>query len=151
MASQNFISIFDIDRRVALAQSILFDIETCTTSLIKDLVKANCNAIGSPQEFIYFPLLSVASHFMVPHTRVVINEDWQEPLILWNVVLADKGQKKSPALNRLLKPIQKLEEKLIRDSVEQQDEEEEEEKFRPQIYIEHFSMEELYYTLKRNN
>lgn len=76
MASQNFISIFDIDRCVALAQSILFNIETCTTSLIKNLVKANCNAIGSPQEFIYFPLLSVASHFMGPHTCVVINEDW---------------------------------------------------------------------------
>ena len=42
-------------------------------------------------------------------TRVMINKDWLEPLVLWNVVLADKGQKKSPTLNRFVKPIQQLE------------------------------------------
>lgn len=38
------------------------------------------------------------------------------------MVLADKGQKKSPALNRLLKPVQKLKEKLICESEQQEDE-----------------------------
>ena len=54
-------------------------------------------------------MISIAAHFTGPNTRVMINKDWQEPLILWNVILADKGQKKSPALNRFIKPIQQLE------------------------------------------
>lgn len=57
---------------------------------------------------------------MGPHTRVQINDNWTEPLILWSVVLADKGQKKSPALNRLLEPIKIPERKLIQDTAEQQ-------------------------------
>ena len=146
-----FLPIFDIDKRVNAAQKIVFNIDETTTTSIKDLVNANANAIGSPKEFIFFPLLSVASHFMGPHTRVVINENWQEPLILWTVVLADKGQKKSPALNRLLEPIKTLEEQLVRNSEDQEESDENTEKHQPQIYIEHFSMEELHYTLKRNN
>ena len=59
---------------------------------IKDVVNANANAIGSPKDFIFFPLLSVSAHFMGPHIRVTINDEWKEPLMLWSVVLADKGQ-----------------------------------------------------------
>jgi hypothetical protein len=47
---------------------------------------------------------------MGPNTRVIVKNDWQEPSILWNVVLADKGEETSAALNRLLKPIQEIEE-----------------------------------------
>lgn len=49
---------------------------------------------------------------------------------------------------RFLKPIQQIEE-----SLQQPSEEEQEDNGNPaqQVYIEHFSMEELHYTLKRNN
>ena len=56
---------------------------------MKDLIKVHTSTIGSPTEFIFFPLLSIASHFMGLETGVMVNEEWQEPLILWNVVLAD--------------------------------------------------------------
>ena len=78
------------------------------------------------------------------------NEEWQEPLILWNVVLADKGQKKSPALNWFLQPIKGLEAEMQSLADENSTSDEENEGHTPQIYIEHFSMEELHYTLKRN-
>lgn len=142
----------EIDARVADAQRITLDIDSVCTLVMKDLVKANANAIGSPLEFILFPLLSISAHFMGPDTRVIVNEHWREPLILWNVVLADKGQKKSPALNRFIKPIQHLEEEMrcVAEENDEADDETGDIKTMPQIYIEHFSMEELHYTLKRN-
>lgn len=85
---------------------------------------------------------------MGPDARVKIKNDWREPPIVWNVVLADKGQKKSAALNRFMSRIQTMEEELNHDDEINPAEEDHEER---QIYIEHFSMEELHYTLKRNN
>lgn len=102
----------EIDRRVAKAQSNNLDIDAVVTEAMKKVIKANADAIGSPLEFIFFPLLSISAHFMGPNTRILVNEQWREPLILWTVVLADKDQKKSPALNRFLKPIQELEEEM---------------------------------------
>ena len=103
---------FEIDRRVAKAQSNNLDIDAVVTEAMKKVINANADAIGSPLEFIFFPLLSISAYFMGPNTRILVNEQWREPLILWTVVLADKGQKKSPALNRFVKPIQELEEEM---------------------------------------
>ena len=58
--------------------------------------------------------------------------------------MAHKGQKKSPALQCFNKALSTLEEKLIED---QRGESE----HPPQIFVEHFSFEELHYTMKRNN
>lgn len=147
MATNTALSFEQIDRRVAAAQRVTVDFDKCTTQTIKKLIKCHANSIGSPLEFIFFPLLSVTSHFMGPYTRVEVNDHWKEPPIIWNVVLADKGQKKSPAINRLLQPIQELEADMA-----VADEDGEQEEHTPhQIYIEHFSMEELHYTLKRNS
>lgn len=139
----------EIDQRVATTQAVVLNIDDVATPRMKRLVKANAEAIGCPFEFILFPLVSIACHFMGPNAKVKIRENWLEPLILWSVVLADKGQKKSPALNRFLKHIKSLEE-LIQQQ-EQQPSSQEDDQCSPQIYIEHFSMEELHYTLKRNN
>ena len=65
----------DIDRRVMSAQALLFDISQSTTDDIKLVVKSHSDAIGSPLEFIYFPLLSLTAHFMGPGCRVIVNED----------------------------------------------------------------------------
>lgn len=103
------LSLAQIDAHVFAAQAISLDMSKVASGPLNRLITAHANAIGSPLEFIFFPLLSIASHFTGPSTRIMINKDWLEPLILWNVVLADKGQKKSPALNRFIKPIQQLE------------------------------------------
>lgn len=141
----------EIDQRVAIAQRNILEIDDVMTADLKKVIRVNADAMGSPLEFIFFPLLSISSHFMGPNTQVQVNEQWREPLILWTVVLADKGQKKSPALNRFLKPIQELGEQMRKKETEDPtDPEKGEETSEEQIYIEHFSMEELHYTLKRN-
>ena len=138
-----------IDAHVFAAQAISLHMSKVATGPLNKLITAYANAIGSPSEFIFFPLLSIAAHFTGPSTRVMINKDWLEPLILWNVVLADKGQKKSPALNRFVKPIQQLEVDL--NDADDAGNDDDDENYSRQIYIEHFSMKELHYTLKRND
>ena len=103
----------DIDKRIVAAQALLFDINNCATMNIRNLVEDNSKAVGCPFEFIYFPMLTLTAHFIGPGARVLVNKDWKEPVIMWTVILADKGQKKSPALSRFLGPIKVLEEKMI--------------------------------------
>ena len=80
---------YTVNRRVTAAQRIIFDVDEVSTVPMKDLIKVHASTIGCPTEFIFFPLLSIALHFMGLETGVMVNEEWQEPLILWNVVLAD--------------------------------------------------------------
>ena len=149
------LSNMEIDRLVYAAQGKIFDFRKGTSYGVKALVKAHNEAIGCPLECVFFQLLSVCSHFMGPDCRVMVNEKWKEPAILWTVVLAEKGQKKSPALNRFLHPIQalesKLREKVVVEDGREVSEHDGDDGEMKQVYIEHFSMEELHYTLKRND
>ena len=43
---------------------------------------------------------------------VNINPEWQEPSILWFIIAARKGEKKTAALKRIRKPIEELETEL---------------------------------------
>jgi hypothetical protein len=98
MSSQNFLSVADIDRRVTAAQNVVLDFETATTEPIKDLVKANANAnaIGNfLPSFIGVISLPGASHTCDGQRAM---EGAPDPL-----------EKKSPALDRFLHPIQKIE------------------------------------------
>lgn len=93
--------------------------------------------IGCPEEFFLLPLQSIAAHFT---TSVQVNSDWVELIILWSVVVAHRGQKKSPALSMFTKELSKMEKKENNEDAEEPS----------QNFVEHFSMEELHYTLKRN-
>ena len=90
---------------MAKAQSNNLDIDAVVTEAMKTVIKANADAIGSPLEFIFFPLPSISAHFMGPNTRILVNEQWRAPLTLWTFFLAEKGQKKSPAPNLFVKPM----------------------------------------------
>ena len=101
----------EIDEKVKRAQEVVLDVEKSVPPKVVNLVRCHAEAIGAPFEFILFPLLSIVVHF-AGGSKVWLKKDWPEILIIWTVVLADKGQKKSPALSRFIKPIQKLEEAL---------------------------------------
>lgn len=54
----------------------------------------------------YFPLTTVTASFMGVNAKIKINDEWKEPAILWNVVGARKGEKKSAALKRILNAVE---------------------------------------------
>ena len=93
-------------RRVSEAKSARFDWAEVASVPLRKVVKANANAIGSPMEFVFVPMLTVVASFMGINAAVQINQDWSEPGILWTVVAARKGEKKTAARKRLLTAVE---------------------------------------------
>lgn len=92
--------------KVEKAQRVQLNWENaCSEELLKT-VTAHSEAIGAPIHYIFFPLLTVAASFMGVNATIKINDEWPEPAILWNVVAARKGEKKTAALKRLLKAVE---------------------------------------------
>ena len=83
----------DIERKIANAQSHCLDLERSTTPRIARFVSDYAASIGCPKEFFLVPLQPITAHFMGPKTSVSVHEGWNEPVILWGVVVAHKGQK----------------------------------------------------------
>ena len=80
---------------------------------------------------------------------VNINPEWQEPSILWFIIAARKGEKKTAALKRIRKPIEELETEL---RVEwQQNTDQSKPSVPPQCIVDYFSFEELHSILAQND
>ena len=45
------------------------------------------------------------------NAHIAINQMWTEPAIVWFIVAANKGQKKTAALRLLKKPLEEIEER----------------------------------------
>ena len=96
----------DFKARISKAQGIKLKWkDTCTPKLLKT-VSAHAEAVGAPKEYIFFPLLTVSASFMGINARISINDEWSEPAIMWNVVAARKGEKKTAAMKRLLSAVE---------------------------------------------
>lgn len=92
--------------RVEKAQKIALPWEKACSNELLRTVTAHAEAIGAPKHYIYFPLLTAAASFMGINARVVINDEWAEPSIIWNVVAARKGEKKTAAMRRILNGVE---------------------------------------------
>ena len=92
----------EVKARINSAQGLSLDWNrSCSSSLIRT-IEDHADAVGAPKEYIFFPLLTVVASFMGVNTRMCVNPEWSEPAILWSVVAARKGEKKTAALKRLL-------------------------------------------------
>ena len=60
-------------------------------------------------EYIFLPLLTASASFMGANTSLQINDSWSEPPILWTLVVARKGEKKSAAIKPLLRAVEVIE------------------------------------------
>ncbi len=112
------------------------------------LVNCHADAIGAPIEFIFYPLLTAVASCMGVNSRVRINPTWTEPSILWFVVAAKKGEKKTAALRVLRKPLEQIQGEMV-DSWEA-DIADDKPKTPPQLLVDNFSFEELHSIMKRN-
>lgn len=83
-----------IYQRISAGQAISFPWDKTSTKT-RNLVQAYSNSLGCPDEYIFFPLLTVAASFIGTNGTMQINESWEEPAIAWFNVCARKGQKKN--------------------------------------------------------
>ena len=89
-----------VKKRISDAQNVELKWEEACSDKLLSTISAHADAVGSPKH-IYFPLLTVTASFMGINGKIKINEEWEEPAILWNIVAARKGEKKTAALSRL--------------------------------------------------
>lgn len=136
-------------KRIEIAQNIEFPENVLREDTINNLLIAHSQAVGCPKEFILFPLLTAVAYCMGIKTEIRVNPEWIEPAILWFVVAARKGEKKTAGLNRVKDCLAELERE--QQQAWRSKHKEESTKEMPQILVEYFSFEELHEVLKRSN
>ena len=114
------------------------------------LIGAHADAIGVPLEFIFWPLLTAVGSFIGTNGHIRINSEWVEPSIMWFVIAAKKGEKKTAALRRIRKPVKEIERDLIGEwgSAQRSNDDK---SVPPQLIVDHFSFEELHSIMSQNN
>jgi len=135
------------DELLQKAQSCQLDLTTVLSVELNEIVTANADAIGVPPEFILFPLITATASFLGTSAFIRINSEWINPSIVWSVLAAKKGEKKTAALRRVWKPI----EEIKRRDQWSQDVDQDKSIPPPQLIVDHFSFEELHAILSRNN
>ena len=138
-----------VSRLLKQAQTKRMSISTeLFSERLVSLVNSHANAIGVPPEFILWPLLTATASFIGTNGHVSINCEWMEPAIMWFVVAARKGEKKTAALRRIRKPIEELEKEIGKEWVAN---EPDDKSTCPQLIVDHFSFEELHSIMSRSN
>ena len=86
---------------------------------------------------------------MGTNASIKINAEWFEPSIIWFVIAARKGEKKTAALKRVRKPIEDQQKRIHEEWVN--DDTEAKPTQPPQLIVDHFSFEELHSMMCRNH
>ena len=131
------------------AQSSCVEFDKIASVPLVGMCTALSDAIGCPVEFIFFPLLTIVAACMGINAHVKVNPIWYEPAILWFIIAANKGQKKTAALRLLKKPLLDIEQKEVKIWLANQ-ESAKSCGTPPQLIIDNFSFEELHHVMKSN-
>ena len=81
--------------KLVKAQSTCLPFDTILSEPLVGVGAALSDAIGCPIEFIVLPLLTIIVGCMGVNAHIAINQMWKEPAILWFIIAANKGQKKT--------------------------------------------------------
>ncbi len=88
-----------------------FPMKALPLSLRRYVVEASDSLDVAP-ELVAVPLLAVCSG-LIGNARVLeLKEGWSEPAVLWALIVAPSGDKKSPALDSVLRPLKRIESDL---------------------------------------
>lgn len=78
-------------------------------------VKRGAEAIGCDEASIALPLLSAAAAVVGNSRRIRLKNGWSEPCVLWSVVIAESGTKKSPAFDLALRALNRMQSSAFRE------------------------------------
>jgi hypothetical protein len=99
---------------------------------------------GFAPELVAVPSLSALGALVGGNYELRLNEGWLRRAIVWTVVLAGSGAKKSPAIDRLVHPIAQCERELVEKAKQQLLNQ-----TRPILRVSDITMEALYRRLER--
>jgi hypothetical protein len=69
--------------------------------IMQKLVTSHACALGVPEEYIFFPLLSCVAGAM-GRTEVEINQEWREKCAIWCAVIGRRGSRRTATLGRFM-------------------------------------------------
>lgn len=72
----------------------------------RSFVEEGATSLGVDPAMIATPMLAVMASAIGAGVRVQVKPDWREPSILWTMVVASSGSKKSPAIAMVVRPLQ---------------------------------------------
>jgi len=76
---------------------------------LREFVVEHAKCIGCDPAFLGVPLLGVVAAVIGNSHVIRLKRGWNEPSVVWAVVVADSGSAKSPALDAVLAPLRELE------------------------------------------
>ncbi|MDC3256086.1 YfjI family protein [bacterium] len=82
------------------------------------LVTVGAKAHQCDESFFALPILSVLAAAIGNTRRFEIKEGWQEPPILWTLVIGESGSGKSPALDSAQEPLMEINQQLATENKE---------------------------------
>jgi Protein of unknown function (DUF3987) len=92
---------------------------------IRTYVHQEAEALGCDPVFVALPVLAVLAA-LIGNTRTIrIKKGWTEPAVIWSGVVADSGTLKSPAADKALAYLHKLQRRLLKEYKQQLEEYEE--------------------------
>lgn len=78
----------------------------CLPQQTSEYIRKATKAIGCDETYIVLPLLGALAS-AVGNTRVMqVREGWEEPCIIWTMIIGESGTHKTPAMKRSLSAIQ---------------------------------------------
>jgi hypothetical protein len=77
-------------------------------------VRKAAGAVGCDEAFVALPLLAGLASAVGTTRRIILKSTWKEYCILWSVVVAESGSKKSPPFDLALEPLHQLQNHAFR-------------------------------------
>lgn len=79
---------------------------------VYELIDTQSQIIGCAKELVLFPLLTTVASCMGPGTIIQVNPNWSEKMILWCLIGARRGERKSSAIRTMKVAAKKLEKEI---------------------------------------
>lgn len=74
-----------------------------------DWIETAATSKGAPRDYVALPLLVAASALLGNSRWVSPWHDWEEPPVIWGMVIGNPSAGKSPALNAIIAPLREIE------------------------------------------
>jgi hypothetical protein len=76
-------------------------------------ISENAHDLGCDPSFIALPVLSMLASAIGNSNVLRVNGDWLEPSIVWSCIVGESGTSKSPALDRGLEPLRRIQDRYL--------------------------------------
>lgn len=78
-------------------------------------VREAAASIGCDESFVALPMLAGLAGMIGNTRRARIKFDWSEPAVLWTVIVAESGARKSPPIDKALRPVHDMQAEAMKE------------------------------------